>query len=84
MLSTRQLEPLLRRIRQLRQELKVACAELHLAHQALQQHLPEEGRAADVHWAIGQNAAVERKLAHLVGELDDLAGLLQAHNPSKN
>ena len=59
------------------QDLKVAGAELGLAHDALEQHVPPEHRHEDVEWAIGQNAAVEQKLEEAAEELEQVTGLLE-------
>ena len=58
-------------------DLKVAGAELGLAHDALQEHLPPEAKQGDVAWAISQNAAVGRKLEDAVEELEEVTDLLQ-------
>ncbi|MBI5276103.1 MAG: hypothetical protein HY854_06535 [Burkholderiales bacterium] len=72
------LEQALQKIRQLREDLRVAAAELHLAHEAFQSHLPVAVRRGDVAWAIGQNAAVEHKLKQLAEELERVAELLRS------
>jgi hypothetical protein len=58
-------------------DLQVAGAELGLAHDALEEHIPPEVKKGDVAWAIGQNAAVEQKLEDAVEELEEVSGLLQ-------
>ena len=58
-------------------DLRVAGAELGLAHDALEQHVPPESRHEDVAWAIGQNAAVEQKLEEAAEELEQVTELLE-------
>lgn len=57
-------------------ELEVAGAEIGLAKEALDRHLPPEVKEGDVAWAIGQNAAVEQKLDDAVEELEQVTELL--------
>lgn len=66
-----------RKADKVQQDLQVAGAELGLAHDALQEHLPPEAKQGDVAWAIGQNAAVEQKLEEAVEELEEVSELLQ-------
>jgi cytochrome c-type biogenesis protein CcmH/NrfG len=58
------------------QDLEVAGAEIGLAKEALDRHLPPEVKEGDVAWAIGQNAAVEQKLEEAVEELEQVTELL--------
>ncbi len=58
-------------------DLEIATAELGLAHDALDRHLPPADRAGDVAWAIDQNAVVEQKLEVATEELEEVTGLLQ-------
>lgn len=58
-------------------DLEVATAELGLAHDALDRHLPPEERADDVAWAIDQNAVIEQKLEVATGELEEVTDLLR-------
>jgi hypothetical protein len=58
------------------QDLQVAGAELGLAHDALERHVPAQVKTNDVAWAIGQNAAVGRKLDEAVEELEEVTELL--------
>jgi hypothetical protein len=57
-------------------DLEVATAELGLAHDALERHLPPDEREDDVAWAIDQNAVVEQKLEVATEELEEVTGLL--------
>jgi hypothetical protein len=59
------------------EDLRVAGAELGLAHEALERHVPPEAKQGDVAWAIGQNAAVGRKLGEAAEELEEVTELLQ-------
>jgi hypothetical protein len=59
------------------EDLQVASAELGLAHEALQTHLPPEEKSGDVAWAIGQNAAVEQKVQECAQELETVNELLR-------
>ncbi|MES2938506.1 MAG: hypothetical protein V4864_12550 [Pseudomonadota bacterium] len=58
-------------------DLEIATAELGLAHDALDRHIPPAEREEDVAWAIDQNAAVEQKLEVATEELEEVTGLLQ-------
>jgi hypothetical protein len=58
------------------EDLQVASAELGLAHEALERHLPPEVRKGDVEWAVGQNAAVEQKVHEAAQELEEVTELL--------
>jgi hypothetical protein len=60
------------------EDLRVAGAELGLAHDALERHVPPEAKKDDVAWAIGQNAAVGQKLGEAVEELEEVTELLEA------
>lgn len=66
-----------RKTGKVRSELQVAGAELGLAHEALQRHLPAEAKQGDVAWAIGQNEAVEQKLEEAAEELGEVTELLR-------
>lgn len=65
------------RTEKVQRDLQVASAELGLAHGALDRHLPREVRQGDVEWAIGQNAAVERKVRRAAEELEEVTELLE-------
>lgn len=58
-------------------ELQVASAELGLAHDALDRHLPPETKQGDVAWAIDQSEVVERKVQHAAQELQEVTELLE-------
>jgi hypothetical protein len=75
--STPPIEHAHRRTGKVRDDLQVAGAELGLAHDALEQHLPAEAKQGDVAWALGQNEAVEQKLEDAVEELGEVTELLQ-------
>jgi hypothetical protein len=66
-----------RKTGKVRDELQVAGAELGLAHDALEQHLPHETKQGDVAWAIGQNESVEQKLEEAAEELGEVTELLR-------
>lgn len=59
------------------EDLRVAGAELGLAHDALERHLPPQAKKDDVAWAIGQNAAVGQKLGEAAEELEEVSELLE-------
>ena len=61
---------------QVQQDLTVAGAEIGLAREALDEHVPEELKQGDIAWAIGQNAAVERKLEQAADDLGTVTELL--------
>jgi hypothetical protein len=77
-LSPRHVEIAQRKTDKVREELEIAGAELGLAHDALEDKLPEESREPDVQWAIGQSAAVEEKLGDAAEELAEVRELLDA------
>ena len=58
-------------------DLQIATAELGLAHDALERHLPAEAREDDVAWAIDQSAVVEQKLEVATEDLEEVTDLLQ-------
>ena len=62
---------------QVQKDLQVAGAELGLAHDALDEHLPPDVKSGDVAWAISQNAAVGQKLDEAVEELAVVNDLLR-------
>jgi hypothetical protein len=64
------------RTHKVQQDLVVASAELGLAHDALERHLPDD-RHNDVTWAVGQSAVVEQKLEEAAEELEEVTGLLR-------
>ena len=72
-----------RKTGKVREELQVAGAELGLAHDALQQHLPEDTKQGDVAWAIGQNQSVEQKLEEAAEELGEVTELLQKESAER-
>jgi histone H3/H4 len=75
-LPSQPLEEAHRRTVQVQQDLEVASAELGLAHEALDKHVPPEARTGDVAWAIGQNAVVEQKVLDAAQELEEVTELL--------
>ncbi|MBC5766423.1 hypothetical protein [Ramlibacter albus] len=66
-----------RRTTQVQKDLEVASAELGLAHEALERHVPPEVKHGDVAWAIGQNASVEQKVQEAAEELEEVTELLR-------
>jgi hypothetical protein len=76
-LPPRRLEEAHRRTARVQQELEVASAELGLAHDALERHVPPEAKHGDVAWAIGQNAAVEQKVQDAAEELEEVTEMLR-------
>ena len=58
------------------EELEVASAELDLAHEALERHLPPEVKKGDVEWAVGHNATVSEKVQQAAQELEEVTELL--------
>lgn len=58
------------------EELEVASAELELAHEALERHLPAEVKKGDVEWAVGHNATVSEKVQQAAQELEEVTELL--------
>ena len=58
-------------------QLEVASAELGLANDALDRHLPPGTRHGDVAWAMAQNAEVERKVQQAAEELEQVAEMLE-------
>jgi hypothetical protein len=75
--APRPLDDVRRRAGRVRKELRVASAELGLAHGALDRHLPADVREGDVAWALDQNAAVERKVEQAAEELREVDALLR-------
>lgn len=60
----------------LQQVLEVASAELTLTNAALDRHLPDAPRHADVHRALQQNTATEQKVQEAAEELAEVSDLL--------
>lgn len=58
------------------EDLEVASAELDLAHEALERHLPPEVKKGDVEWAVGHGAAVGQKVERAAQELEEVTELL--------
>jgi hypothetical protein len=71
-----QIEQAIEKTEKVQQDLEVAGAEIGLAHDALDRHLPPDAKQGDVAWAIGQNAAVEQKLEQAAEELEEVSELL--------
>ena len=66
-----------RKTAKVQQDLEVASAELGLAHDALERHVPPTEKKGDVAWAIGQNAVVEQKVQDAAQELGEVKELLR-------
>lgn len=66
------------RLTRARRELQLACAELGLAHHALERHLPPRVKTGDVAWAMGQGQVIEEKLESVIDELHALTRALEA------
>ena len=62
---------------EVQQDLEVASAELGVAHDALERHLPPESRQGDIAWAIAQSAELERKVQQAAEELEHVTELLE-------
>lgn len=60
-----------------RQDLEVAEAELHLTNTALQRSLPESQKRGDVGKALAQNAQIEDKVQEAAEELAVVTELLE-------
>lgn len=60
-----------------RQELEVAGAELHLSNTALERHLPPGQKNGDVGRALAQNSAIETKVQEAAEELAVVTELLE-------
>jgi hypothetical protein len=58
------------------EDLEVASAELGLAHEALERHLPPEAKKGDVEWAVGHSATVGQKVQQAAQELEEVTELL--------
>jgi hypothetical protein len=66
-----------RKATKVQQELEVASAELCVATEALERHLPPKVKQGDVAWAIGHSAAVEQKVQDAAQELEEVTELLR-------
>jgi hypothetical protein len=66
-----------RKADKVQQELEVAGAELSVATEAFERHLPPTVKKGDVAWAIGRNAAVEQKVQDAAQELEEVTELLR-------
>lgn len=62
---------------QVKEDLHVAGAELHLSSTALGRNLPEEQKQGDVRKALEQNAVIEEKVIGAAEELHDVKELLE-------
>ena len=66
------------------QDLEIASAELGLAHDALETHVPPEHKQGDVAWAIGQNAVAEQKVQQAAQELETVTELLREEEAQRH
>ncbi|NPC58705.1 hypothetical protein [Caenimonas soli] len=74
------IEPLIQaktKTEQIKDELAIAGAELHLSSTALGQNLPEDQKKGDVRKALEQNAVIEEKVLGAAEELHDVKELLE-------
>lgn len=65
------------RTEQVKEDLDVAGAELHLTNTALGRSLPDDQKQGDVRKALEQNAVVEEKVVGAAEELHDVKELLE-------
>jgi hypothetical protein len=62
---------------EIREQLDIAGAELHLSNTSLERHLPEAQKSRDVRKALEQNAAVEEKVVDAAEQLHTVEELLE-------
>jgi hypothetical protein len=62
---------------QVKEELAIAGAELHLSNTALGRNLPDDQKNGDVGKALQQNVVVEERVAGAAEELHDVKELLE-------
>jgi hypothetical protein len=62
---------------QVREELAVAGAELHLTNTALEQGLPSDAKKGDVRKALDHNSKVEARVNEAAEELEEVTELLE-------
>lgn len=62
---------------QVREQLELAGAELHLSNSMMRRSVPDAGKAGDVRKALDQYALVEEKVVDAAEELSDVTELLE-------
>lgn len=62
---------------QVREQLEVAGAELHLTNSVMRRSLADPGQRGEVRKALDQYALVEEKVVDAAGELSDVTELLE-------
>ena len=70
------IEAAARKTVEIRSQLRVAGAELHLSNAALERHLPPDVKRGDVAHALAQRGAIEEKVMEAADELSAVRELL--------